>query len=191
MGIDPARLDGPIIGIASTWTGTMPCNLSQRELADPCRPRRDRAGGTPMGFNTIAVSDNRRRRRPACAPRWSREIIADSIELMGQAHGFDALVCIVGCDKTVPAALMALARLDKPAVVLYGGRCPGRWRDRDITIQDIWEALGRARAAGSTRPTWTTWRTRARAPAPAPPSTPPTPWPASPTASASPRIGDG
>jgi dihydroxy-acid dehydratase len=144
LGIDPARLGGPIVGVASTWTGTMPCNLNLRELADRVAEGVTAAGGVPLPFNTIAVSDNQSQGTPGMrASLISREVIADSIELMVHAHDFDALVCLVGCDKTTPAALMALARVDKPAVVLYGGPMrSGRWRDREITIQDVWEAVG-------------------------------------------------
>src|SRR5919201_3807140 len=144
MGIDPQRLDGPIVGIASTWTGTMPCNLNQRRLAERAADAVAAAGGVPLEFNTIAVSDNQSQGTPGMrASLVSREVIADSIELMTRAHDFDALVCLVGCDKTVPAALMALARVDKPAVVLYSGPMrAGRLRGREVTIQDMWEAVG-------------------------------------------------
>ena len=144
MGIDPARLDSPIIGVASTWTGTMPCNLNLRGLADRVSEGVNAAGGVALGFNTIAVSDNQSQATPGMrASLISREVIADSIELMVHAHDFDGLVCLVGCDKTVPAALMALARVDKPAVVVYGGPMrAGRWRGREVTIQDVWEAVG-------------------------------------------------
>jgi dihydroxy-acid dehydratase len=144
MGIDPARLGSPIIGVASTWTGTMPCNLNQRELADRVGEGVTAAGGVALGLNTIAVSDNQSQGTPGMrASLVSREVIADSIELMVHAHDFDGLVCLVGCDKTVPAALMALARVDKPAVVLYSGPMrAGRWRGREVTIQDVWEAVG-------------------------------------------------
>ena len=144
MGIDPARLGGPIVGIASTWTGTMPCNLNQRELSDSAARAIEAAGGVALPFNTIAVSDNQSQGTPGMrASLISREVIADSIELMVHAHDFDALVCLVGCDKTVPAAVMALARVDKPALVLYGGPMrAGRWRGADVTIQHVWEAVG-------------------------------------------------
>jgi dihydroxy-acid dehydratase len=144
LGVDPARLDGAIVGIASTWTGTMPCNLNQRELARRVADGVTSAGGVPLEFNTIAVSDNQSQGTPGMrASLVSREVIADSIELMVHAHDFDALVCLVGCDKTVPAALMALARVDKPAVLLYSGPMrAGSWRGRDVTIQDVWEAVG-------------------------------------------------
>src|SRR5205814_1055003 len=144
MGIDPERLDGPIVGIASTWTGTMPCNLNLRALADRVAEAVTAAGGVALPFNTIAVSDNQSQGTPGMrASLISREVIADSIELMVHAHDFDGLVCVVGCDKTVPAALMALARVDKPAVLVYGGPMrAGHWRDREVTIQDVWEAVG-------------------------------------------------
>jgi dihydroxy-acid dehydratase len=144
MGIDPARLDGPIVGIASTWTGTMPCNLGLRHLADRAAWAVEEAGGVALQFNTIAVSDNQAQGTPGMrASLVSREVIADSIELMVQAHEFDAVLCLVGCDKTVPAALMALARVNKPAVVLYGGPMrAGRWRGDVVTIQQVWEAVG-------------------------------------------------
>ncbi len=143
MGVDPARLGGPIIGVASTWTGTMPCNLNQRELADRVSEGVSAAGGLALGFNTIAVSDNQSQGTPGMrASLISREVIADSIELMVHAHDFDGLVCVVGCDKTVPAAVMALARVDKPALLVYSGPMrAGRWREREVTIQDVWEAV--------------------------------------------------
>jgi dihydroxy-acid dehydratase len=144
MGIDPSRLDGPIVGIASTWTGTMPCNLGQLELSAHTAAAIDAAGGVPLPFNTIAVSDNQSQGTPGMRTSLiSREVIADSIELMVHAHDFDAVVCIVGCDKTVPAALMALARVDKPAVVLYSGPMrAGRHGGAAVTIQEVWEAIG-------------------------------------------------
>jgi dihydroxy-acid dehydratase len=141
LGIDPARLDGRIVGVCSTWTGTMPCNLNQLELSRHVCDGVAEGGGVPLPFNTIAVSDNQSQGTPGMrASLVSREVIADSIELMTHAHDFDSLVCLVGCDKTVPAALMALARLDKPAVVLYSG--PMRAGPGKVTIQDVWEAVG-------------------------------------------------
>ena len=144
MGIDPERLDGPLVGIASTWAQTMPCNLNQRRLAERAAGAVAAAGGVPLEFNTIAVSDNQSQGTPGMrASLVSREVIADSIELMVHAHDFDALVCLVGCDKTVPGALMALARVDRPAVVLSGGpMLAGRVGERAVTIQDVWEAVG-------------------------------------------------
>src|SRR3954452_16935353 len=147
MGIDPARLGDPIVGIASMWTSTMPCNLTHRDLATAVEEGVSDAGGVPLPFNTIAVSDNQSQATPGMrASLVSREVIADSIELMDVAHNFDALVCIVGCDKTVPAALMALARIDKPAVVIYSGPMrAGEWHGRTATIQEVWEAVGARR----------------------------------------------
>jgi dihydroxy-acid dehydratase len=144
MGIEPERLTGPIVGIASTWTGTMPCNLTHRELAAAVALGVEQAEGVPLEFNTIAVSDNQSQGTPGMrASLVSRELIADSIELMDVAHDFDALVCIVGCDKTVPAALMALARIDKPALVIYSGPMrAGAFNGSPATIQDVWEAVG-------------------------------------------------
>lgn len=122
----------------------MPCNVNQLELSAHVCDGVAAAGGVPLPFNTIAVSDNQSQGTPGMrASLISREVIADSIELMTHAHDFDALVCLVGCDKTVPAALMALARVDKPAVVLYSGPMrAGRHRGRTVTIQDVWEAVG-------------------------------------------------
>src|SRR5437870_6586038 len=144
MGLDPARLSGPIIGVASTWTGTMPCNLNQLALSERVVAAVAESGGVALPFNTIAVSDNQSQGTPGMrASLVSREVIADSIELMVRAHDFDALVCVVGCDKTAPAALMALARVDKPAVVVYSGPMrAGRLHGREVTIQDVWEAVG-------------------------------------------------
>ena len=122
----------------------MPCNLNLRRLADRAAAAVQAAGGVPLIFNTIAVSDNQSQATPGMrASLVSREVIADSIELMVDAHDFDAVLCLVGCDKTVPAALMALARFDRPAVVLSGGpMLAGRANGRALTIQDMWEAVG-------------------------------------------------
>src|SRR3954465_1455705 len=147
MGIDPDRLENPIVGIASMWTGTMPCNLNHRDLAAAVEQGVAAAGGGPMTFNTIPVPANQSQATPGMrASLVSRELMADSIELMDVAHDFDALVCVVGCDKTVPAALMALARVDKPAVVIYSGPMrAGHWRGERATIQEVWEAVGARR----------------------------------------------
>jgi dihydroxy-acid dehydratase len=144
MGIDPERLDGPIVGIASTWTQTMPCNLNLRRLAERAADAVLRAGGVPLIFNTIAVSDNQSQATAGMrASLVSREVIADSIEVMVDAHDFDAVLCLVGCDKTVPAAVMALARIDRPGLVLSGGpMLAGRVNGRAVSIQDMWEAVG-------------------------------------------------
>src|SRR6059036_3813163 len=139
----------PIVGIANTWTETMPCNFGLRGLAEHVKRGVRAAGGTPMEFNTIAISDGITMGTEGMKTSLvSRELIADSIELMGRGHMFDAVVVLVGCDKTIPGGAMALLRLDVPGVVLYGGSIqPGRFRGRDVTIQDLFEAVG-ANAAG-------------------------------------------
>jgi dihydroxy-acid dehydratase len=128
----------------------MPCNLNQHALAKRVKRGIRAAGGTPMEFNTVAISDAVTMGTPGMrASLVSREVIADSIELMGRGYLFDGLVCLVGCDKTIPASVMALCRLDVPGVVLYGGAiAPGRYRGRDVTIQDVYEAVG-AHAIGA------------------------------------------
>ena len=144
VGLSDEDLARPIIGIATSWIETMTCNLNQRELAEHVKRGIREAGGTPLEFNTIAVSDNLTMGTEGMrASLVSREVIADSVELMDIAHDFDALACIVGCDKTIPAAVMALARLDRPGLVFYNGSiAPGRFRGRDVTVQDVFEAIG-------------------------------------------------
>ena len=123
----------------------MPCNLNQRDLAQQVKAGIRAAGATPMEFNTISVSDGVSMGTEGMrASLVSREVIADSIELVARGHLFDGLVCLVGCDKTIPGAAMALCRLDIPGLVLYNGSiAPGRWRGKDVTIQDVFEAVGR------------------------------------------------
>jgi dihydroxy-acid dehydratase len=144
VGFTDEDLARPIVGIATTWIETMPCNFNQRALAQRVKQGIRAAGGTPMEFNTIAISDGVTMGSEGMrASLISREVIADSIELVARGHLFDGLVCLVGCDKTIPAAVMALVRLDIPGIVLYNGSiAPGRWRDRDVTIQDVFEAVG-------------------------------------------------
>jgi len=149
-GFTDADLARPLIGVATSWIETMPCNLNQRVLARHVKDGIRRAGGTPLEFNTIAVSDGVSMGTEGMrASLVSRDLIADSIELVARGHLFDGLVCIVGCDKTIPAAVMALARLDLPGLVFYNGSiAPGRFRGRDVTIQDVFEGIG-AHAAGT------------------------------------------
>jgi dihydroxy-acid dehydratase len=150
IGFDDEALARPLVGIATNWIETMPCNWNQRELARHVRRGIIEAGGTPVEFNTIAVSDGVSMGTEGMrASLVSRETIADSIELVARGHLLDGLVCLVGCDKTIPAAVMALARLDLPGLVLYNGSiAPGRFRGNDVTIQDVFEAVGAA-AAGT------------------------------------------
>src|SRR6478735_677911 len=148
IGFTDDDLARPIIGVSTTWIETMPCNFNQRELAQRVKAGIRAAGGTPMEFNTISVSDGVSMGTEGMrASLVSREVIADSIELVVRGHLLDGLVCLVGCDKTIPAAAMALARLDVPGLVLYNGSIsPGRFRGRDVTIQDVFEAVGAAAA---------------------------------------------
>ncbi len=139
----------PIIGVASTWIETMPCNIHLRALAAKVKEGIRDAGGTPMEFNTIAISDGITMGTSGMKTSLvSREVIADSIELVGLGHLFDAVVALSGCDKTIPGTVMALARLNVPSVMLYGGSIPpGRFQGRDVTILDVFEAVG-AHATG-------------------------------------------
>jgi len=143
----------PLVGVSTTWIETMPCNLNQRALAAHVKRGIREAGGMPLEFNSVSVSDGVSMGTEGMrASLVSREVIADSIELVARGHLFDALVCLVGCDKTIPAAVMALCRLDIPGLVLYNGSiAPGRYRGRDVTIQDVFEAVG-AHAAGTLSP---------------------------------------
>ncbi|HXX24792.1 MAG TPA: dihydroxy-acid dehydratase [Terriglobia bacterium] len=149
IGFTDADLAKPIVGIANTWIETMPCNYHLRELAAKVKEGVRAAGGTPMEFNTIAISDGVTMGTEGMkASLVSREIIADSIELLGRGHMFDAMVALVGCDKTIPGGAMALIRLNVPAILLYGGSiAPGRFQGHDVAIGDVYEAVG-AHAAG-------------------------------------------
>ncbi len=149
IGFDDDDLSRPTIGIANTWTEAMPCNFHLRGLAEHVKAGVRAAGGTPMEFNTVAISDGITMGTQGMkASLISREVIADSIELMARGYQFDAIVVLCACDKTIPGGAMAMARLDVPSVLLYGGSiAPGRWHDRDVTILDVFEAMG-AHAAG-------------------------------------------
>ncbi len=145
IGFSREDLERPIIGVGHAWIETMPCNWNHRALAEQVKAGIRAAGGTPMEFNTIAVSDGVSMGTEGMkASLVSREVIADSIEVVTRGHSFDGLALIVGCDKTIPAAAMALCRMDLPGLVLYGGTiAPGRLRDRDdLTVQDVFEAVG-------------------------------------------------
>jgi dihydroxy-acid dehydratase len=153
VGYTDDDLARPLVGVATTWIETMPCNLNQRELAVQVKAGIRAAGGTAMEFNTISISDGVSMGTDGMrASLVSREVIADSIELVARGHLFDGLVCLVGCDKTIPAGVMALCRLDIPGLVLYNGSiAPGRWHGKDVTIQDVFEAVGQ-HAAGRLSP---------------------------------------
>ncbi len=149
LGYTRDDLSRPIIGVCHGWTDTMPCNFNHRALAEAAKRGVRARGGTPMEFSTIAISDGITMGTQGMKGSLvSREVIADSIELVAGSHMFDAMVCITGCDKTTPAAAMALARLDVPGVVLYSGTiAPGHFRGRTVAVGDVYEAIG-AVAAG-------------------------------------------
>ena len=149
IGFTDDDLSKPLIAVANTWIETMPCNFHLRRLSAKVKEGIRAAGGTPMEFNTIAISDGETMGTEGMrASLVSREVIADSIELVCRGQLFDAAVCIVGCDKTIPAAAMALARMNLPGLVLYGGTiAAGKFHGKDVTIQDVFEAVG-ANAAG-------------------------------------------
>ncbi|HXQ00037.1 MAG TPA: dihydroxy-acid dehydratase [Solirubrobacteraceae bacterium] len=149
IGYTAEDLAKPIVGVAHSWIETMPCNFNNRVLAAKVKEGIRAAGGTPMELNTIAISDGITMGTSGMrASLVSRELIADSIELVASAHAFDALVVISGCDKTIPAAVMALARLNIPGLMLYGGSIrAGHYKGQDVTIQQVFEAVG-AYAAG-------------------------------------------
>jgi dihydroxy-acid dehydratase len=148
-GFDDEDLKKPIIGVAHCWTETMPCNLNQREIAQHVKEGIRAAGGTPMEFNTISVSDGVTMGTEGMkGPLISREIIADSVELVARSHMFDAIIGIGACDKTLPGLSLALIRLDIPGVLLYSGSImPGHFHDKEVTIRSVYEAIG-ANAAG-------------------------------------------
>ena len=149
VGFTDADLRRPIVGVANTWIEIGPCNYHLRDLGEQVKAGIRAAGGTPMEFNTVSISDGITMGSEGMKTSLvSREVVADSIELVARGNLFDGLVILVGCDKTVPGGVMALLRLDTPGLVLYGGSiAPGRWAGRDVTIQDVFEAVG-AHAAG-------------------------------------------
>src|SRR3954451_16528567 len=135
IGFDAEALSKPIVGVANTWIETMPCNFHLRALAQKVKEGIREAGGTPMELNTIAISDGITMGTSGMKTSLvSREVIADSIELVARGHLFDAVIALSGCDKTIPGTVMALARLDLPSVMVYGGSIrPGRFNGRDAT----------------------------------------------------------
>src|SRR6201998_4722553 len=149
IGYDDDALAKPLIAVANTWIETMPCNFHLRALAAKVKQGIREAGGTPMELNTIAISDGITMGTPGMrASLVSRELIADSIELVVDAHMFDGVIALSGCDKTIPATVMTLCRLNIPSCMLYGGSImPGHYRGREVTIQDVFEAVG-AHVAG-------------------------------------------
>ena len=145
VGYDDEDFRRPLIGVAHSWIEIMPCNFNHRQLAEWVKEGIREAGGTPVEFNTIAVSDGIAMGTEGMkASLISREVVADSIELVTRGHLLDALVCISGCDKTIPGTVMALARMDIPGLMVYGGSIlPGRFQGKDVTIGDVFEAVGK------------------------------------------------
>jgi dihydroxy-acid dehydratase len=152
MGLTDEDIAKPIIGVANTWIETMPCNYHLRRLSEKVKEGIRVAGGTPMEYNTIAISDGITMGTEGMKTSLiSREIVADSIELVARGHYFDAVVAISGCDKTIPGCVMALARLDIPSLMIYGGSiAPGKFENHDVTIQDVFEAVGKYSAGTMT-----------------------------------------
>ena len=148
IGLTNADIDKPFVGVSNVWTETMPCNFGLRELAVPLKSGIRAAGANPMEFNTIAISDGITMGTEGMKTSLvSREVIADSIELVGRGHMFDAMVTLCACDKTIPASAIALARLDRPGLLLYGGSImAGMFRGRQVAVGDIYEAIGAAAA---------------------------------------------
>jgi len=149
VGFDDAALKKPIVGVANTWIEIGPCNYHLRDLAEHVKAGIREAGATPMEFNTVSISDGITMGSPGMrASLISREVIADSIELVSRGNCFDAVIALCGCDKTIPGTTMAVARLGVPGLVLYGGSiAPGRFQNHDVSIQDVFEGIG-AHAAG-------------------------------------------
>lgn len=149
IGFDDDDLRKPVIGIANTWIETMPCNFNLRRLAKKVKEGVRAAGGTPMEFNTVAISDGVTMGTEGMKTSLtSREVIADSVELVGRGHMFDGIIALGACDKTLPGLAMAVARLNVPSLLLYGGTImPGEWRGKEVTVQSVFEAIG-ANAAG-------------------------------------------
>lgn len=154
MGLTDEDLAKPMVGIANTWIETTPCNSHLRRLSEKVKEGVRAAGGTPIEYNTIAISDGITMGTEGMKTSLvSREVVADSIELVARGHYFDAVVAISGCDKTIPGTVMALARLDVPSLMIYGGSiAPGRYENKDVTIQDVFEAVGKHAAGTMTQP---------------------------------------
>lgn len=144
IGLSDADLKKPTIGIANTWTDAMPCNYGLRDLAAHVKEGVKAAGGTPMEFNTVAVSDGITMGTQGMKSSLvSREVVADSIELMARGYQFDAIIALAACDKTIPGAVMGVARIDVPSIVLYGGSVkPGNYKGKDVSILEVFEAVG-------------------------------------------------
>src|SRR2546421_531219 len=156
IGFTREDLEKPIIGVANTWTEIGPCNFHLRQLAESIKQGIREVGGTPMEFNTVSISDGITMGTPGMrASLVSREIIADSIELVARGNFFDGMIAISGCDKTIPGTVMALARVNIPGLMLYGGSIdPGQFHGKSVTIQDVFEAVGSHGRGAMQSPVW-------------------------------------
>lgn len=154
MGLTDEDIAKPMIGIANTWIETMPCNFHLRRLSEKVKEGVRLAGGTPIEYNTVAISDGITMGTEGMKTSLiSREVVADSVELVARGHYFDGVVAISGCDKTIPGTVMGLARLDIPSLMIYGGSiAPGNFEGKDVTIQDVFEAVGKFAAGTMTAP---------------------------------------
>src|SRR5690606_24171237 len=144
VGFSDDDLKKPIIGIANTWTEIGPCNFHLRRLAAKVKEGIRRAGGTPMEFNTVSISDGITMGTEGMkASLISREVIADSIELVARGNFFDGLITLAACDKTMPGTIMAMIRMDIPSIMIYGGSiAAGNWKGKDVTVGDVYEQIG-------------------------------------------------
>ncbi|MBI4372249.1 MAG: dihydroxy-acid dehydratase [Candidatus Omnitrophica bacterium] len=152
MGLTDEDINRPMVGIANTWIETMPCNFHLRRLSEKVKEGVRAAGGTPIEFNTIAISDGITMGTEGMKTSLvSREVVADSIELVARGHYFDAIIAISGCDKTIPGTVMALCRVNVPSLMIYGGSiAPGKFQGKDVTIQDVFEGVGKFAAGKMT-----------------------------------------
>ncbi len=154
MGLTDEDISKPIIGVANTWIETTPCNSHLRRLSEKVKEGIRKAGGTPMEYNTIAISDGITMGTEGMKTSLiSRELVADCVELVARGHYFDGVVAISGCDKTIPGTVMGLCRLDVPSLMIYGGSIdPGKHEGKDVTIQDVFEAVGKYSKGTITEP---------------------------------------
>ena len=145
MGLSKDDIARPFVGVVTTWNEAAPCNIALGRQAQAVKRGVAKAGGTPREFTTITVTDGIAMGHQGMKSSLvSREVIADSVELTVRGHAYDALVGLAGCDKSLPGLMMAMVRLNVPAVFMYGGSIlPGRWQDRDVTVQDVFEAVGK------------------------------------------------
>ena len=179
MGLTTEQIHQPFVGVATCWNEAAPCNISLMRQAQAVKKGVAAAGGTPREFCTITVTDGIAMGHEGMKSSLpSREVIADSVELTMRGHGYDALVGLAGCDKSLPGMMMVMCRLNVPSIFIYGGSIlPGTFKGQPVTVQDVFEAVGKHSVGQmSDADLETSSSTPARRPAPAAPSSPPTPW---------------